>query len=155
MTAATNPFLKMVPKKFSPFSVDSLLSHKEKAQRGKQAESVVKSEAGQPLVLGASNLASPPTSAEAMTKFLLNNNLFSQDGCDDSTKKNSPGMTNNLSNTEVVLKFSISTVCLPFSLFDEVEKINHAIPLFVGIGIGTLFCFDKISVPNFHPLNLG
>ena len=96
--SVTNPFLKMVPKKFSPFSVDSLLSHKEKAQRGKGQvqESVVKSE---PPVLGAaSNLASPPTSAEAMTKFLLNNNLFSQDGCDDSTKKNSPGITNNASD---------------------------------------------------------
>ena len=97
----TNPFLKMVPKKFSPFSVDSLLSHKEKAQRGKGQESVVKSE---PLVLGAaSNLASPPTSAEAMTKFLLNNNLFSQDGCDDSTKKNSPGITNNSSKSGSVI----------------------------------------------------
>ena len=92
----------MVPKKFSPFSVDSLLSHKEKAQRGKQAESVVKSEAGQPLVLGASNLASPPTSAEAMTKFLLNNNLFSQDGCDDSTKKNSPGIELTTQATELL-----------------------------------------------------
>ena len=101
--SVTNPFLKMVPKKFSPFSVDSLLSHKEKAQRGKGQvqESVVKSE---PPVLGAaSNLASPPTSAEAMTKFLLNNNLFSQDGCDDSTKKNSPGIELTTQATQLLL----------------------------------------------------
>ena len=72
--ATTNPFLKMgVPKKFSPFSVDSLLSHKSAAAATSQkSHQQVKSESA---AVG---------SADAMTKFLLNNNLFSQDnsGCE-------------------------------------------------------------------------
>ena len=72
--ATTNPFLKMgVPKKFSPFSVDSLLSHKSAAAGTSQkSHQQVKSESA---AVG---------STDAMTKFLLNNNLFSQDnsGCE-------------------------------------------------------------------------
>ena len=60
----------MVPKKFSPFSVDSLLSHREKAE--------------------SKDIKTETSSEPAMTKFLLNNNLFrtrSTDALDASDTK--------------------------------------------------------------------
>ena len=62
----SNQFLKMIPKKFSPFSVDSLLSHREKQENcaindSETSKVEVKRESPGP---------------EPMTKFLLNNNLF-------------------------------------------------------------------------------